>query len=75
MSAKEPGVTEECGAEPWMVGMLDCGSGGMAGPAPLLMAHPHGTYVVCMSSGLGTHCRRCERSWKALLWGSSIRRP
>ena len=34
-----------------------------------------GTHSVCSSSGLGTHCSRCDSSWKALLCGSSMSRP
>lgn len=70
----EHGAEPAIGAEPGMAGMLSCG--GTADAAPMLMlARPPSTYVVCMSSGLGTHWRRWERSWKALLWGSSISSP
>lgn len=34
-----------------------------------------GTHSVCSSSGLGTHCSRCDSSWKALLCGSSMSSP
>lgn len=34
-----------------------------------------GTYTVLISSGFGTQLRRCDRSWNAWLWGSSISRP
>lgn len=34
-----------------------------------------GTYTVLISSGFGTQLRRCDRSWNAWLWGSSISKP
>lgn len=36
---------------------------------------PGPTHSGCSNSGLGTHWRRRDSNWKALLWGSSMSSP